>query len=115
MDVLLREPSRKPGKPPVRQETVQRVGALTCAEPPGTATHWTGRTMAKAVNLSLRTIQRIWEVHRLQPHRIRIFKRSNDPALRPRWRMSSASTWTRRPMRWSCPICQTSSDSPPSA
>ncbi|GEO36459.1 hypothetical protein SAE02_06070 [Skermanella aerolata] len=55
--------------------------ALICAEPPGTATHWTGRAMAKAVNLSLRTIQRIWEAHRLQPHRIRTFKRSNDPAF----------------------------------
>jgi hypothetical protein len=31
--------------------------------------------MAKAVGLSLR----IWEAHRLQPHRIRTFKRSNDP------------------------------------
>jgi len=60
VDVLLREPSRKPGKAPVPQETVRRVVALTCAEPPGTATHWTGRAMAKAVNLSLRTIQRIW-------------------------------------------------------
>jgi transposase len=81
VDVLLREPSRKPGKTPVPQETVRRVVALTCAEPPGTATHWTGRAMAKAVNLSLRTIQRIWEAHRLQPHRIRTFKRSNDPAF----------------------------------
>ena len=37
--------------------------------------------MAKAVGLSLRTVQRIWEAHRLQPHRIRTFKRSNDPAF----------------------------------
>ena len=37
--------------------------------------------MAKAVGLSLRTVQRIWKAHRLQPHRIRTFKRSNDPAF----------------------------------
>ena len=37
--------------------------------------------MAQAVGLSLRTVQRIWEAHRLQPHRIRTFKRSNDPAF----------------------------------
>ena len=37
--------------------------------------------MAKAVGLSLRTIQRIWEKHRLQPHRRRTFKRSTDPAF----------------------------------
>jgi hypothetical protein len=41
---------------------------LTCAEPPGHATHWTGRAMAKAVGVSLRAVQRLWEAHRLQPH-----------------------------------------------
>ena len=35
--------------------------------------------MAKAMGLSLRTIQRIWAAHNLQPHRIRTFKRSTDP------------------------------------
>jgi hypothetical protein len=29
----------------------------------------------------LRAVQRIWEAHRLQPHRVRTFKRSNDPAF----------------------------------
>jgi hypothetical protein len=76
VDVLLREPSRKPGRAPVSAPEVQRMVALTCTEPPGAVTHWTGRAMAKAVGLSLRTVQRIWEAHRLQPHRIRTFKRS---------------------------------------
>jgi len=31
--------------------TVARVLALTCAEPPGETTHWTGRAMAAAVGL----------------------------------------------------------------
>jgi hypothetical protein len=35
--------------------------------------------MAKAVGVSLRAVQRLWETHRPQPHRIRTFKRSNDP------------------------------------
>jgi transposase len=60
---------------------VAKVLALTCAEPPGETTHWTGRAMAKAVDLSLSTVQRIWEQHKLQPHRWRTFKRSNDPAF----------------------------------
>jgi hypothetical protein len=51
---------------------VQQVVALTCAEPPGEATHWTGRMMAKATGLSLRTVQRIWAAHRL-----RSFKRTS--------------------------------------
>jgi transposase len=78
---LLREGSRKPGKPPTPLATVARVVALTCTEPPGEVTHWTGRAMAEATGLSLRTIQRIWEAHKLQPHRLRTFKRSKDPAF----------------------------------
>ena len=81
VDGLLRDKTRPPGKPPLPAATVAKVLALTCAEPPGEATHWTGRAMAKAVGISLRTVQRIWEAHRLQPHRVRTFKRSNDPAF----------------------------------
>jgi len=55
------------------------VVALTCSEPPGEATQWTGRAMAKMVGISLRSVQRIWAAHKLQPHRIRTFKRSTDP------------------------------------
>jgi transposase len=78
---LLREGSRKPGKTPVPTVKIAEVLAMTCAEPPGETTHWTGRAMAKAVGLSLRTVQRIWETNKLQPHRWRSFKRSNDPAF----------------------------------
>jgi transposase len=81
VDGLLRDKTRPPGKPPLPAATVAKVLALTCAEPPGEVTHWTGRAMAKAVGISLRAVQRIWEAHRLQPHRVRTFKRSNDPAL----------------------------------
>jgi hypothetical protein len=51
---LLRDKTRKPGKPRTADAVVQRVVALTCGEPPGEATHWTGRAMAAAMNLSLR-------------------------------------------------------------
>ena len=78
-DGLLRDRTRKPGKAPTSKTVVQRVVALTCAEPPGEATHWTGRAMATATGLSLRTVQRIWAAHQLQPHRVRSFKRSRDP------------------------------------
>src|SRR5487761_694279 len=54
VDGLLRDKSRKPGKPPITAETVARVVAMTCASPPNQATHWTGRAMAGAVGISLR-------------------------------------------------------------
>jgi transposase len=79
VDGLLRDASRKPGKAPLADATVRRVVALTCAEPPGEATQWTGRAMARTIGISLRSVQRIWQAHQLQPHRIRTFKRSNDP------------------------------------
>ena len=58
VDGLLRDKTRKPGRAPLPTATV-----------------------AKAVGISLRAVQRIWEANRLQPHRIRTFKRSNDPAF----------------------------------
>jgi hypothetical protein len=79
VDGLLRDKTRKPGKPPIPAETVAHVVALTCGKPPGETTHWTGRAMAAAAGISLRSVQRIWEAHRLQPHRVRSFKRSRDP------------------------------------
>jgi transposase len=79
VDGLLRDQTRKPGKAPTPEAVVRKVVALTCGEPPGEATHWTGRAMAKATGLSLRTVQRIWAAHQLRPHRLRTFKRSRDP------------------------------------
>jgi hypothetical protein len=57
---------------------VARVVALTCGNPPSETTHWTGRAMAKIAGISLRSVQRIWDAHQLQPHRVRSFKRSRD-------------------------------------
>jgi hypothetical protein len=67
---LLRDKTRPPGTPATPAETVTRVVTLTCSEPPHEATHWTGRAMAKATGLSLSTLQPIWAVHQLQPHRL---------------------------------------------
>lgn len=76
---LTRDKTRKPGKPPLPAATVQRVVDLALGPPPGEATHWTGRMLAKAAGVSLRSVQRILDAHQLAPHRIRTFKLSNDP------------------------------------
>ena len=78
---LLRDKTRKPGRAPLPPATVAKVLALPCGEAPKAATHWTGRAVAKAVGVSLRAVQRIWEANRLQPHRLHTFKKSNDPAF----------------------------------
>jgi transposase len=79
VDGLLRDKTRKPGKAPLPAETVGRVVDLALGPPPGETTHWTGRMLAKAVGVSLRSVQRILEAHQLAPHRLRTFKLSKDP------------------------------------
>src|ERR671929_410778 len=81
VDGLLRDKTRRPGKAPLGDALVRRVVALTCAEPPGETTHCTGRAMAAAAGVSLRSVQRIWAAHKLQPHRVRTFERPRDPAF----------------------------------
>ena len=70
-DGLLRDKTRPPGKPPLPADTVQRVVDLALSPPPGETTHWTGRDLAAAAGISLRSVQRILEAHQLAPHRIR--------------------------------------------
>ena len=97
---LLRDKARKPGKTPIAAQTTARVVALTCTTPPHQATHWTDRAIAKAVGISLRSVQRIWQAHQLQPYRIRTFKRSRDPSVASKLADLSGFTSIQRPTPW---------------
>lgn len=79
VDGLLRDKTRPSRIPPLGPEIVERVVALTLADPPGETTHWTAAAMAEASGVSATSVQRIWRGHGLQPHRMRQFKLSNDP------------------------------------
>jgi transposase len=76
---LLRDKTRPSRIPPLGVEVAERVVALTQQDPPGETTHWTARMMAQAAGISVSSVQRIWRVHGLQPHRVRQFKLSTDP------------------------------------
>src|SRR6266581_555103 len=76
---LWRDKTRRSRIPPLSREVAKRVVALTLADPPPAASHWTGSAMAKAAGISVSSVQRIWRAHGLQPHRVRQFKLSNDP------------------------------------
>jgi len=65
-------------KPTIGAEQVKRMVEATLHTTPPNATHWSVRTMAKAQGVSPATVQRIWDAHGLQPHRVRTFKLSND-------------------------------------
>ena len=51
----------------------------TLEETPRDATHWSTRSMARAVGLSQSSILRIWRAFGLKPHRTEHFKISPDP------------------------------------
>jgi transposase len=81
VDGLLHDATRPGRKKRLSAGAIERVVATTLTQPPGEATHWTGRAMAKAAGLSLRSVQRTWAAHGLKPHRVRTFKLSNDPNI----------------------------------
>jgi transposase len=66
-------------KPTYPQELRQLVVEMTTRRKPPNATHWSLSTMASALDISERTVGRIWDEHGLKPHLIRTFKVSNDP------------------------------------
>ena len=70
----------RPGRGRKPEITADQVQAIVHETPPG-ATHWSCRSMAKAAGVSRSTVQRIWDAHGLQPHRVTTFKLSKDPAF----------------------------------
>jgi len=78
LDGLLDEP--RPGAPrKISDADVERVITRTLETKPRDATHWSTRSMAKAVGLNQTAISRIWRAFSLQPHRSETFKLSRDP------------------------------------
>jgi transposase len=78
---LLRDKTRPSRIRKLDPAVAERVVELTMEEPLHEATHWTGAAMAEAAGVSVSSVQRIWRAHGLQPHRVRQFKPSNDPAF----------------------------------
>jgi len=81
VDGLVRDKTRPSRIPRLAAGLVERVVSRTLAPPPGEATHWTVRTMARDAGISPASVQRIWAAYGLQPHRVRTFKLSTDPAF----------------------------------
>jgi len=60
---------------PLKEKAI--VEATLQTKPAGT-TEWSTRLMARAQGVSKSTVQRIWDAHGLQPHRVETFKLSKD-------------------------------------
>src|SRR5665811_2142329 len=59
--------------------TAVAVVGQTLEQKPKDATHWSTRSMAKAMGMSQSSISLIWRAFGLQPHRAESFKLSTDP------------------------------------
>jgi len=57
----------------------QAIIRKTTQEKPSHATHWSTRSMARAVGVSEASVRRVWQAHGLKPHRVETFKISRDP------------------------------------
>jgi transposase len=66
-------------KPQFTADKIEEIINATLQTRPTGATHWSCRTMAEKQGVSKATINRIWQSHGLQPHRIKRFKLSRDP------------------------------------
>ena len=77
LDGLYDEP--RPGAPrQIGDEEIAETIRLTLETTPPDATHWSLRSMARAVGHAPSTIHRIWTAFGLQPHRAESFKLSSD-------------------------------------
>jgi transposase len=63
----------------ITPEQEEAIVKATLHTKPKDATHWSTRLMAAAQGVSPATVQRIWQKHKLQPHRSESFKFSTDP------------------------------------
>ena len=66
-------------KPVYGPEMASLIVERTLRTKPPAATHWSQRALARVLDVSSRTIGRVWQAHGLKPHLIRTFKVSNDP------------------------------------
>jgi len=78
LDGLFDDP--RPGAPrTITDEAVEAVIVKTLEQKPKDATHWSTRSMARAMGMSQTSISLIWRAFGLQPHRAESFKLSTDP------------------------------------
>jgi transposase len=67
----------RPGRTP--RLDAEEIIRKTTQEKPENATHWSTRSMARAVGVSDASVRRVWHAHGLKPHLQETFKVSSDP------------------------------------
>jgi transposase len=69
----------RPGRTPtITPQLAQAIIDKTTREKPAAATHWSTRTLARAMGINQTAVSRVWRTHQLKPHLTKTFKVSND-------------------------------------
>jgi transposase/DNA-binding CsgD family transcriptional regulator len=79
LEALRRRQKRKRGRPVLAPELERRILDTTRKTRPADGTHWSVRVLARQLGISRMMVQRVWQRHAIQPHRVEKFKISNDP------------------------------------
>jgi len=79
LEGILEDAPRSGRRKTITPEKEAAIVQATLSTKPADGTHWSTRTMAAAQGVSDTTVYRIWNAHRLQPHRVETFKFSRDP------------------------------------
>jgi len=66
-------------KATVRDSVAAKIIHATTQTKPPDATHWSTRTLGRALGVSDSMVRRVWQANQLKPHLSRTFKLSNDP------------------------------------
>src|SRR5919109_2169006 len=70
----------RPGAPrKITDEQIEQVLVTTLETTPKDATHWSTRSLARALGMSQSAVSRIWRAFGLKPHLVETFKLSTDP------------------------------------
>lgn len=68
------------GRPPASRAALEsKIIEMTTQKVPENATHWSTRTLAKALGTTHSLVHRVWQANGLKPHLVRTFKVSTDP------------------------------------
>jgi transposase len=78
-DGLVRDAPRPGGRKPLTSEKEAEIIEWTLHRKPKGQTHWSSRTLGKALGVGSTTVLNVWHRHGLKPHRTKTFKLSNDP------------------------------------
>jgi len=76
---LIHDQTRRPGKAPVPAKIEREICRLVMQEKPEAATHWSTRLIAKQVGISHTAVSEILRRHKLRPHLVKRFRKSDDP------------------------------------